>query len=43
MGDLLAAASDPGCLAEAWQQALDADAADERLSAGVRRFAADAD
>ncbi|MFC0438053.1 reverse transcriptase domain-containing protein [Kutzneria buriramensis] len=43
MGDLLAAAIDPRCLTPASEQVLASDAADDQLSAGVRRFAGDAE
>lgn len=43
MGILLDRVADPVELADAWKRVLGNDAEDERLSAGVRRFAADAD
>jgi CRISPR-associated protein Cas1 len=43
MGALLARVCDPGALAEAWKKVLHHDAEDDVLSAGVQRFARDAD
>jgi len=43
MGALLARVADPAALAQAWKQVLANDAADATLSAGVRRFAENAE